>query len=376
MTGGCFTETEGATLSEQETQERFVQINPSMPAATHQRLKLNRWKKATSFSFILAAVVGTIGYNIGLQQTELQLQNEITKTSDYLDSYLSQPRRALRIMKLLVEKDNLNLKSKEQTGRELWKLATQFPDIAYFNYGLLNGDFIGVGRIEPNSETLDFETSDAKNFDRLEVRPIDKSGSISTHVKTKTWADFRQDAWFKEPLGHPEFTWASIYNWIDEPSVMVIGSGIGIRKNGKIIGTAGVDLFVEVINKKLQELTKHTRHVLVITEMDGMLVASSTTQRNFDIIDNKVKRRHLSASAIIPGIQKSDSNETSPEQNGNSKITNNSLLVVKNWTDGMGLGLKIIATSPLAPLQLSWLAVSTLLAICTSLIILSRPSDQ
>lgn len=347
-----------------------------MPTITSRPLKQRQWKRAIGISLTVAVIVGASGYNIALWKAKQELQSEITKTSAYLDTYLAQPRRALRLMKLLAEKGTLNLASAQETGHELWKLATQFPDIGYFNYGLLNGEFIGVGRLDHNSEILVFESSDSEHFNELETRAISKNGTIGTRITTKPWADFRDDSWFKDPLGKPQFTWADIYNWTDEPSVMVIGSGIGIDKDGKPFGTAGVDLFVADIAEKLQQFTKKTDSVLAITETNGLLVATSTEQKTFTIAKNTVKRIHIRDS-VTPELQPlAHLGISNRDQNSNSKIVDHIIFKAANWTDGMGLQLRILAYTPIAALQLGWVSLSLALAIGMFILLVAKSVKQ
>lgn len=323
------------------------------------------------FAAVLSACLGAAGYRTELWLSVQRLRSNLGQTSEYLDGYLSQARRALREMKLLAERDHLNLESKQDTAKALWKLATQYPDVGYLNYGLSNGDFIGVGQTRPNSGVLVVEHSTSKSFNKLLVYAINSKGEIGKQIQSKPWADFRQDDWYKKPLGKAVFTWAGVYNWTDDPSVMVIGSGIGINKTGQPYATAGVDLFIEQINHRLRTISAKSQDAIAITEANDILLAASTPQKTFDIIGQKVERRYLKES---PNPQLRIASLYKPVSGSQSQTVQlqDTLIASLNWTDGMGLELRIVAARSLKELQLRWLAASLILASVITIQMLRR----
>lgn len=326
-----------------------------------------RWLQAAGLGLGAAGLIGTAGFGVSLWSTGQRLQAEVRQSAEFLDAYLAQSRRVLRIMKLLVERDGLDPRSEPATARELWKLATQFSDVGYLNYGLSNGDFRGVGQLRSQSGSLVFERSDASSFDSLHVHRLGATGAVGRQFLIKPWSDFRQEDWYRKPFGQTSFTWSGIYNWTDDPSVMVIGAGIGISQAGRPLGTAGVDLFTDTISFKLQQIGSSSGDALAVTEPNGLVVATSTVQQPFEINDQTVKRYRLQQLSD-PRLRHAAGSPPGPVATPHLAFRQGELVANGSWLDGMGLQLQIIAAAPCTVLLQRWIGGSLLLAVAIGLI--------
>jgi diguanylate cyclase (GGDEF)-like protein len=213
------------------------------------------------------------------------------QVSDYLHAYLQAPQQVIATMAQAVESGALNPGDRVATTRYLWHLQRTFPDAPYLNYGLANGDFIGVGQADNVNPRVFLEVASAASIQRLEMYTIDAIGRPDTLHRTKPFADFRGDGWYYEPIVAGMPVWTSIYNWVDAPEVMAMGAGIPIRRDGRLIGVAGVDVFLANISRYLSSLPLAPGGEIYVVETNGLLVADSSDRLPFTVVAGRGQRR-------------------------------------------------------------------------------------
>ena len=110
-------------------------------------------------------------------------------------------------------------------------------------------------------------------------------------MRAAAFSDFRKEDWYATPLklGHP--TWTAIYNWPDQPNVMVVSAGMPLTRQGRVIGLSGVDVMLSNISRYLQELRISPKAVVFLAEPNGLLVATSSGRLPFDIRGDQAIRR-------------------------------------------------------------------------------------
>ncbi len=215
--------------------------------------------------------------------TDLQSRTS-RQVADYLRTYLRTPQQVIRTMTEAVESGSLNLHDRSATSRFLWQLHRTFPDAPYLNFGLANGDFIGVGQADNADPTPYLEVANADSIQRLEQINIDAQGRPGQLKRIKPFSDFRGDGWYHEPIRADRAVWTTIYNWVDAPEVMAMGAGLPIVRQGRLVGVAGVDVFLANISRYLQTLPISSHGEVFIVEPDGRLVADSSGQLPFSIV--------------------------------------------------------------------------------------------
>ena len=206
------------------------------------------------------------------------------QVSDYLHAYLEVPQQVIATMEQAVRSGAVDPKDRVATTRYLWQLHHTFPDAPYLNYGLASGDFIGVGQADNDDPTPFLEVAAADSIARLEMFRIDAIGRPSTLHRVKPFADFRGDGWYNEPVMAGKAVWTSIYNWVDAPEVMAMGAGIPIRRDGRLVGVAGVDVFLANISRYLASLPLGKGSEVFVVDANGLLVADSTDQLPFRVV--------------------------------------------------------------------------------------------
>lgn len=250
--------------------------------------------------FITVGTVGYLSYRNG-QRAIKDLVNQLEdraslQVSEYLDGFLDSSQETINLMGDAVELGIIDLKNHGQVTQYLWRLAQTFPNVTYMNYGEEDGTFIGLGRGYNNTNRLFIEETFPHTLDHLYQFEIVDQGNKGRLYKDKPFADFRRDVWYAQPRQAGKATWTDIYNWIDEPEVMVIGAGRPIFKADKIVAIAGVDLLLSGLDQYVKNLQISPRGSIFIIEKSGYIVASSSHQLPFDIINREAKRRTIEES--------------------------------------------------------------------------------
>lgn len=184
--------------------------------------------------------------NRAVNELALQLQIRASKqVEERLNNYFEDPREVVQLMVEAVESGTINLKDHEATEQYLWRLAQIFPNVSYFNYGLESGLFLGLGRADNFSNRIYIEQAFPENRQVLrqyESLAGEKKGKFR---KNLDFGDFHDQVWYKQPKNAGHFVWTDIYNWEDNPQIIVIGSGQPIyTPDRKLIGVVEVDLFL------------------------------------------------------------------------------------------------------------------------------------
>ncbi len=123
---------------------------------------------------------------------------------------------------------------------------------------------------------------------------MDADGARAGLRKELRFSDIREQAWYREPLAAGRTSWTSIYNWVDNPEVVVIGLGKPVRFGPAATqAVVGIDLFLANICDYLAALDLSPGARVFIVERDGTLVANSHG-------DSRAARRGRSA-AVAPG---------------------------------------------------------------------------
>ncbi len=274
---------------------------------------------------------------------------------DYLHAYLRVPQQVIATMEEGVASGAVDPTNRASTTRFLWQLHRTFPEAAYLNYGLASGDFIGVGQADNVNRQPYLEVAAAASIQRLEMHRIDAAGSPGPLHRIKPFADFRTDGWYSEPVTADRPVWTSIYNWVDAPEVMAMGAGIPIRRQGRLIGVAGVDVFLANISRYLHSLPLEDGAEVYVVEPNGLLVADSTERLSFTIVAGRGVR-HKAVDSSTPAIR--DSAQAlvqrfggmgeidAPHQFALPIGSGKAIVRVEPFRDRYGLDWRIVTTMP------------------------------
>jgi len=224
------------------------------------------------------------------------LQQHTTRVVEgFLSSELRGPQQAIQAMADAVSSGLVDPRNERQTALYLSRLAHVFPNAPFLNYGLRDGTFIGVGQAgnsrDPQMVLVVTKPEAVLTTAQYKLRRDGGRGSLDYQEDI---SDFRQAPWYRQPLEADRPIWTEIYNWDDQPEVMALGAGMPLRREGRVIGVAGVDMILANISAYLSKVAGSSGAVIYITDRQGLLVASSNGRRPFDLVGRQARRRAAS----------------------------------------------------------------------------------
>ncbi len=319
-----------------------------------------RYVLIVPFILQICGAVGLVGYlsyqngQKAVKELATQLENEICdRIEQHLDSYLTTPNQINQINLDAVELGLLNLSDFQTTGNYFWKQMQVF-NIGYNSFANPKGEFIGVERLD-NGKLLINEVSEKRGIGKLYVYPTDNQGNRRHLEEVKNY-DPRSEAWYTDPVKVGKRVWSQIYQWEDKPEILSISSSYPVYdKNRKFVGVISVDLLLSQIGKFLAKLKIKGSGKTFILERSGYIVASSTSEPPYTIVNGKGKR--LSALNSQNSLIKLTT-QSLIERFGSLKFVVGKqqlsftadgmryFVQVKSWKDELGLDWLIVAVIP------------------------------
>lgn len=332
---------------------------------------------------LMMLVIGLVQFQGGRQElTRLATRGQertSLQVSDYLKRFLRTPQQVIALMAEAVANGPVDPSDRAATVRTLGMLRRTFPEAAYLNYGWTNGDFIGLGQVDNDSSRPFLEVAPATSIERLQVIRLDGAGRPAGLQGIKPFADFRRDGWYHAPLQAGRAVWTPIYNWVDAPDVMALGAGIPVRRQGVVVGVAGVDVFLANIGRYLRSLPLAESGVIYIVEADGRLVADSSGRLPFSIVNGRGVRHsaqesqdpliRASARALLQR-QGSFRGLDRPAQLTLPITSGQALVRVDHFHDRQGLDWHIVVVIPESEIYGALLEETTRTALVTAAAIL------
>ncbi|MFN6481626.1 MULTISPECIES: ATP-binding protein [unclassified Nostoc] len=254
-----------------------------------------RYVLIVPFILQICGAVGLVGYlsyqngQKAVHELATQLENEICdRIEQHLDRYLTTPQQINQINLDAIELGLLNLSDFQTTGNYFWKQMQVF-NVGYNSFANPKGEFIGVERLD-NGKLLINEVSQKNGIGKLYVYPTDNKGNRRHFQEVKNY-DPRLEAWYADPVKIGKPVWSQIYQWEDKPEILSISSSYPVyEKNRKLVGVISVDLLLSQIGNFLASLKVKESGKNFILERSGLIVASSTSEPPYKIVNGEGKR--------------------------------------------------------------------------------------
>jgi hypothetical protein len=239
-------------------------------------------------------LVGYLSFKNGQEAVKELADRLMDKSSDLvserLDNYLATPQKINQINLDAIELGLLDLKDFKTAGHYFWKQLQSYPDIAYIDYALTSGEFVGAGGFLVE-QGLTIEEKSAATKWKDNIYATDSDGNRTKIVKVYDDYEPLQESWYKETIKAGKTLWGSVYNWDDLPEFLAatINSPI-YDQNNQLVGVMGIDLLLSGISDFLQQLKISPTAKTFIIEGDGLLIASSSTEKPFTLVNGVAKR--------------------------------------------------------------------------------------
>lgn len=363
-------------MSRQSLSRLFAKVSGKVPLRT---------VLIVPFVLQIVGAVGLVGYlsfmngQKAVNDLATRLRSEISDRIDqHLDTYFATPHQINQINSDAIELGLLNLNNFQTTGRYFWKQMQVF-EVGYISYGNINGQFIGVERLENGSLLLN-EVSQS-NPGKLYIYETDNQGNRTKLQGVKNWNPHTEE-WYTDAVKAGKPIWSQIYPWEDKPDIISISASYPIyNQQKKIVGVLSIDHLLSQISSYLKNLKISKSGKTFILERNGLLVASSTSERPFKLFKGEAKRVKASESKdplirlTTQYLTRHFSNlkKIDKSQQLNFKIAGQRQFIqVTPWRDQLGLDWLIVVVVPEADFMEQINAnTDTTIALCLAALVVA-----
>ena len=245
---------------------------------------------------VAVGIVGYLSFRNGQQAVNdlaHQLMNKVSRLVDqHLDTYLATPHQVNQINADAIEQGLLDPLDLPSIGHFFWKEMQSF-DFSYINYGLVTGEYAAAGHLEGDVKVSISETSPKTNRKNYNYA-TDSQGNRTKMKAVYDDYDHRTEAWYIDAVQASKPVWSQVYLWDSTPEYVAIAASRPIYdKTNKLIGAISVDLLLSNISDFLRKLEPSPSGKTFIVERDDLLIASSSSEKPFSLVNGKAQRLNV-----------------------------------------------------------------------------------
>lgn len=284
------------------------------------------------FVLQIVAVITLIGWlslengQQAVNNVAKQLRSSIVTTIEQrLDGYLSLPELITQINLQEIQNQHLDLQSPDKLIAHMQGQLKTFETINYIQFGSEQsspqGEFISLERSEQKSLWLSI--SGAENNYQFSTYNLDADGERGKLINSQADFELKKQLWYQGAVQAGKPIWSPIYTHFHIPRLAITysapiyetkGAKIRDRKletpapkapipqdppsKPQLLGVTGVDIPLSQIGEFLNTLAVGKSGETFIIDRAGYLVASSTDERPFLIIDGQTSRLRATSSNI------------------------------------------------------------------------------
>jgi hypothetical protein len=249
------------------------------------------------FVLQIVGTVGLVGYlsfKNGQEAIAHLAERLIDRVSDgvnrHLDSYLATPILINQINADAIELGHLDLHDLQSAGLYYWKQMQHFKNANYISSTLPTGEFIGAGRWEGTKGAVTIDERSPRTNNQGYINQTDNRGNRLKVIEKIPDYDARSESWYAETIKAGKLTWNQPYNWDKNPNIISISASYPIyQKNRQLLGIISVDYLLSSISEFLSDLHLSPSTKVFIIQRQGLLIASSSSEKPFAIVNNEAK---------------------------------------------------------------------------------------
>ncbi|MBW4671374.1 MAG: response regulator [Cyanomargarita calcarea GSE-NOS-MK-12-04C] len=246
------------------------------------------------FLLQIIVAVGMTGY-LSLSNGHRAVNNFATKqcieVSDRIDqhltNYLDTARHLAQVNGDALDLGLLNPQDLEGIGRYFWK-QMQLYNVNYISFGSSNGEFASSGHFFKDNRITVSEVSQRRNNNRNEYVYITDSQGNRTKLAT---INKNYESWYSQPVQASKTIWSPIYLSETKLEILSVSANRPVYdKNKNLIGVIGVKQSIDQVDSFLKKLKVSPSGQAFILEHNGLIVATSSKEPPYTIINKKPQR--------------------------------------------------------------------------------------
>ena len=247
------------------------------------------------FIFQIFAAVGITSYfsfkhsQKSIQNLAEQLMLEVKgRIDEHLDTYLATPHQINQLNKNALDLKQLDFKNLRSMERHFWQQSKIFDSVSYIQFGSVEGEFVGLEVNDDN--TVRYQVTEFTKS--LRTYTIDDNGDRGKFLKATPNYDPRNRPWYIVPQQADRPAWTDIYAWVNPPTLAITLGQPYYDSLGKFQGILATDLSLAQISDFLKTLKIGKTGQAFIFDASGMLVATSTDEQPFNLVNENPERIH------------------------------------------------------------------------------------
>ena len=278
-----------------------MNLNSDNQLSTANSNQTSKPKRSISLPLILVvpfvlqifAAVGITGYlsfrngqkavNDLANQLEEKIGNDIEHN---VLNYLEKHQHFHQSVIAGINSNNINIKNFQSLESYFWHQmqGDLLSDIFFAN---VQGEMIGIRRLKNGNISLRIKDSFTGSYRHKYI--LDKQGNRTKLIQNKKYNTFARP-WYQTAIEAGKPTWSRMYSSSDL-SIPEISAIVPIySETDELVGVLGSELTLEHINNFLQNLQIGQSGQAFIMERNGELVASSTPEPIFTIVNGAEQR--------------------------------------------------------------------------------------
>lgn len=244
------------------------------------------------------AAVGLTGYlslyngQKAVNNLAMRLCNEVSgRIHQHLDSYMKAPQILSHTYADAFDLGLLAPQDLEKLQR-FFARQIQLYKVGYILFGSTKGEFASAGRSAYDNRINIDEISQKRHGNRgIYTYATDEKGNRAKLIEyVKNYA-FQQEAWYAQTTQLRKPLWSAIYQWETQPYPLSISATHPVvDKNKNLIGVIAVEQRLSQISNFLRLLKVSPSGKTFILERNGLLVANSSTEQPFTVVNGKPQR--------------------------------------------------------------------------------------
>ncbi|MGI8504077.1 MAG: ATP-binding protein [Hassallia sp.] len=315
------------------------------------------------FVLQIFAAVGLTGYlslrngQRAVNELASRLRGEVSSRIDqHLDSYLETARHLAQINGDAIDLGLLDPQDLKGIGHYFWK-QMQLYNVGYISFGSKLGEFSGSGYSGEDNHLIVNDVSQKRygNNDTYNYQ-TDNQGNRLKVMSIFPNYEFQKEAWYSQTIKAGKPIWSEIYQWEIPPFPLAVSANRPVYdKNKNLIGVIGIDQRLLQISDFLHELKVSPKSKTFILERNGLIVATSSSEKPYTIVNKKPQRLKAidSSDALVQASAKyltqyfgdfskiEDSQQLDFLMNGQRQF-----IQVTPWQDEWGLDWLVVVAVP------------------------------
>lgn len=244
---------------------------------------------------IALGLTGWFSYQNGVASVEIlakRLNLEVaSRIEERIVSFVEPPNLFHQINLSVLESTNTQLDQYDSIRELFWNEVYISESVPYLYYGTEEGYFLGIDTKYKGDQPV-YKILNAETAPNRVTFSLTAGGEPKEELESKEY-DPRVRDWYKAAVAADGFTWSPIYPFSALKELGISPVMPVKNSQSKLIGVLGIDLTLGELSNFLRSLDISPNGEAFIIERDGNMVATSTDQPPYTIINDQQSRLNV-----------------------------------------------------------------------------------